>query len=121
MPFKLTIAGSHLPCSAYLDFQVDMSPTRSYGGSGLGLAISKKLCEAMAGDMWVESPGLGQGSTFTWTVIMQAPRVQLVQRHRRMSVAVTSNKPQWVRKAGMGQNCHVLQKHVLDGRVRVKA
>ena len=75
-----------------------MSPTRSYGGSGLGLAISKKLCEAMLGSMWVESPGLGQGCTFSWTVKMQAPQVQLVQRNRRMSAAVVpAQKPQWVR------------------------
>ena len=78
-----------------------MSPTRSYGGSGLGLAISKKLSEAMLGGMWVESPGLGKGCTFCWTVKMQAPRVQLVQKNRRMSAAVLPQKAQWVRTKPM--------------------
>ncbi|EFJ44100.1 hypothetical protein VOLCADRAFT_65291, partial [Volvox carteri f. nagariensis] len=49
--------------------QVDASPTRRYGGSGLGLAISRKLCEAMGGQMWAESEGLTQGSTFSWTIL----------------------------------------------------
>ena len=36
--------------------QVDLSPTRKYDGTGLGLAISQRLCEAMGGRMWAESP-----------------------------------------------------------------
>jgi CheY-like chemotaxis protein len=51
--------------------QVDASTTRKYGGTGLGLAISKKLAELMGGTMWVESAGLGHGSTFHFT--LQAP------------------------------------------------
>ena len=48
--------------------QVDLSPTRKYDGTGLGLAISQRLCEAMGGRMWAESPGLGMGSTFHFCV-----------------------------------------------------
>ena len=48
--------------------QVDLSPTRKYDGTGLGLAISQRLCEAMGGRMWVESPGLGMGSTFHFSI-----------------------------------------------------
>jgi signal transduction histidine kinase/ActR/RegA family two-component response regulator len=51
--------------------QVDTSTTRKYGGSGLGLIISQRLSELMGGQMWVESEGEGQGSTFHFTV--QAP------------------------------------------------
>jgi PAS domain S-box-containing protein len=48
--------------------QVDLSPTRKYDGTGLGLAISQRLCEAMGGRMWAESPGLGMGSTFHFSI-----------------------------------------------------
>ena len=48
--------------------QLDDTPTRKYGGSGLGLTISKRLCQAMGGDMWVESDGVGKGSTFSFTI-----------------------------------------------------
>jgi hypothetical protein len=52
---------------------VDASPTRRYGGSGLGLAISKKLCEAMGGQMWAESRGLGCGTCFRWSIACRTP------------------------------------------------
>jgi CheY-like chemotaxis protein len=48
--------------------QADSGTTRKYGGTGLGLAISKLLAELMGGTMWVESAGLGHGSSFHFTI-----------------------------------------------------
>jgi PAS domain S-box-containing protein len=51
--------------------QADSSTTRVYGGTGLGLVISRRLAEAMGGDLQVSSrPGVG--STFTFTCELQA-------------------------------------------------
>ncbi|MDE2084648.1 MAG: response regulator [Xanthomonadaceae bacterium] len=43
--------------------QVDQGSTRRYGGTGLGLALSRKIVEAMGGDLRVESE-IGKGSRF---------------------------------------------------------
>ena len=45
--------------------QRDSSSTRSVRGLGLGLAIARQLVELHGGSIQAESPGAGQGSTFT--------------------------------------------------------
>jgi PAS domain S-box-containing protein len=54
--------------------QGDGSSTRQYGGTGLGLAICRNLVEIMGGQIWLSSPGPGQGTTAAFTLPLVSPR-----------------------------------------------
>lgn len=51
--------------------QADASITREYGGTGLGLILSKRLAQAMGGDLVLAESTLKQGTTFTASVKLQ--------------------------------------------------
>lgn len=48
--------------------QADESTTRKFGGTGLGLALSKRLANALSGDVTIEKSALGMGSTFLFEI-----------------------------------------------------
>ena len=62
----------HLPHLFERFYRVDQSRSRAGGGSGIGLTISKHLVEAQGGTIRAESPGVGQGSTFAFTLPVAA-------------------------------------------------
>jgi CheY-like chemotaxis protein len=48
--------------------QADSSTTRKFGGSGLGLNLSKKLAQALGGDLILSKSQTDVGSTFTFSI-----------------------------------------------------
>lgn len=58
----------HIPHIFTRFYRVDKSRSRVRGGSGIGLTIAKHLVEASDGRIWAESPGVGKGSIFHFTL-----------------------------------------------------
>ncbi|MGH2523678.1 MAG: ATP-binding response regulator, partial [Anaerolineales bacterium] len=54
-------------------YRVDSSDRREIGGTGLGLSIVKEIIRAHGGQVWAESPGPGQGSTFGLALRLAVP------------------------------------------------
>ncbi|MBD1848230.1 PAS domain-containing protein [Cyanobacteria bacterium FACHB-63] len=55
--------------------QEDNTTTRQFGGLGLGLAIVQELVELHGGTVMVDSPGVGQGATFTVKLPIASPQL----------------------------------------------
>jgi len=73
------IPPEHLPHIFERFYRVDRSRSRAGGGSGIGLTIAKHLVQAHGGRIWAKSAGVGQGSTFSFTL----PLAGLTSRVRR--------------------------------------
>jgi histidine kinase len=67
------IAQEHLPHIFERFYRVDKSRSRALGGSGIGLTIARVLVHEMAGQIWAESAGPGQGATFRFTLPIAPP------------------------------------------------
>lgn len=65
------IAPEDLPRIFDLFIQIDRTVNRSDGGLGIGLALARRLVQMHGGSIQAESPGLGQGATFT--VLLPVP------------------------------------------------
>nr|AAZ81984.1 ethylene receptor [Petunia x hybrida] len=48
--------------------EAQSTSNRSTGGAGLGLAICRRFIQLMKGNIWIESEGLGKGTTVTFVV-----------------------------------------------------
>ena len=68
----LGISLEHQPHLFERFYRVDKSRSRALGGSGVGLTIAKALVEEMGGEISVASGGVGQGSTFSFTLPLAA-------------------------------------------------
>ncbi len=49
-------------------FCVESTYTKTVKGTGLGLAICRKIVELHGGKMWIESEGIGKGTTVKFTI-----------------------------------------------------
>ncbi len=77
LQFSVVDTGIGIPANKlaviFEDFgQAESSTTRRFGGTGLGLGICRRLVNRMGGDVSVDSV-LGQGSVFTFDVILALP------------------------------------------------
>ncbi|MBH8563246.1 response regulator [Nostoc sp. CENA67] len=68
--------------------QADSATTRKFGGLGLGLAIVHYLVEMHGGTVFAESPGEGQGATFTINLPMILTEAQVSSEE---TDAITTN------------------------------
>ncbi len=62
--------------------QADNTTTRKYGGTGLGLALSRRLAQAMGGNIAISECKLRRGCTFQITIEVAHPEVDVKHAER---------------------------------------
>lgn len=73
--------------------QADISTTRNYGGTGLGLILSRRLAEALGGNVTITHSEPGVGSEFKISVTVE--KIKMSAESQPMIVPVVSDdKPQ---------------------------
>lgn len=69
--------------------QGDGSIARKFGGSGLGLALSRRIAEALEGQLVLKESTIGQGSVFSFQIpveyVMPGEQVPNLKRNPKMS------------------------------------
>jgi DICT domain-containing protein/signal transduction histidine kinase len=69
-------------------YQEEGALRRTTGGTGLGLAICRQIIHHLGGEIWAESLGKDQGSTFHFTLPSAVAQVRAMrQRNRRQEVS----------------------------------
>lgn len=75
--------------------QGDGSIARKFGGSGLGLALSRRIAEALDGQLILKQSVIGQGSVFTFKIPVEyvMPGEQMPILKRAQSLSAEEIKP----------------------------
>jgi len=73
--------------------QADSSMTRQFGGLGLGLAIARHIVDLHDGIIQAESPGEGQGATFTVRLPLLPDKKQRIRRNAHDSQGMSDTIP----------------------------